>query len=172
MAKTQKTVTKDGYAIFRKTQKTVPEGRFRDNMNLHRVIIPSHIKEIRRCAFINCRNLEHVYFEDGDLACIQNYAFAGCESLRSMTVPEETLVLPFAFQGCIGLEQPIRSESGDAFYAYPQGWQLTQYTVPSGVNTIASTAFLENHALEEVILPESVDRLDDQAFYESGIKRN
>lgn len=164
-------VTLDGRAIIRKNKKYIYEGEFRDYEVLTHVRLPPNICEIRSRAFSGCRNLEQIRFEGSALESIGEAAFAGCQKLRSLTLPNDTFVYDYAFQGCTGLETPIFNDSGTVLYAYPVSRKDSRYCVPDGVHEISSTAFLDNRCLEEVVLPDSVERIGFKAFCESDIKK-
>ncbi len=171
MERKKKKVTIDGRAIIWKNKKHIHEGEFRRNETLVYAQIPSNVCEIRSSAFQDCINLENIDIAGSSLEAIGRNAFAGCQKLRHMTLPDDVFVFCHAFQGCTGLQKPIFNRSGTTLYAYPSGWTNTQYRVPEGVNTIASTAFTENDALEEVILPDTVSKIEFKAFCGSNIKR-
>lgn len=48
--------------------------------------------------------------------------------------------------------------------AYPSGSKAVDYTVTDGVKTIGEYAFLLNSAIESIILPDSVDKIETCAF--------
>ena len=164
-------VTLDGRAIVRKNKKYIYEGEFRDNEALTHARLPPNICEIRSRAFSGCRNLEEIRFEGSSLESIGEEAFAGCQKLRSMSLPDDTLVYCYAFRGCTGLEAPIFNDSGTVLYTYPVSRKDSRYCVPEGVREISSTAFLDNRTLEEVVLPDSVETIGFKAFCESDIKK-
>ena len=164
-------VTMDGRAMIRKNKKYIYEGEFRDNEALIHVRFPPNICEIRSRAFSGCRNLEQVQFENGSLESIGEEAFADCRKLRALTLPDDTFVFCYAFQGCTGLEASIFNDSGTVLYAYPVSRKDSRYCVPDGVREISSTAFLDNRCLEEVVLPDSVEHIRFKAFCDSDIKK-
>ena len=163
-------LTKDGRAIFRKTSTAVREGAFRDCGELIHVHLPSGTREIRRRAFSGCPNLETLHLEDSALETIGEEAFADCPKLRNVTLPDDVCVYSHVFRGCTGLEAPVFDRSVSVLYAYPPAWTKKQYTLPDGVRKIESTAFTDNDALEEVILPQGLREISFQAFFESRIR--
>lgn len=164
-------VTLDGRAIIRKNKKYIHEGEFRNNVALTHIRLPPNICQIHSRAFSGCENLETIHFEGDSLEEIGERAFADCQKLRSVTLPDDTFVYSYAFQGCTGLDAPVFNDSGTVLYAYPVSRKDSRYCVPEGVTEISSTAFLDNIYLEEVVLPDSVVKIRFKAFCDSNIRR-
>ena len=170
MRNKQEKVTLDGRAIIRKNKPHIHEGEFRNNAALTHICLPPNIRKIHRRAFSGCKNLESIEFVGDQLESIGERAFENCQSLHSMTLPDGTHVSSYAFQGCTGLKIPIFNQSGTMLYAYPAPGKRSMYFVPERVSEIASTAFLDNSSLEEVVLPHSVTKIHPMAFCNCNIR--
>lgn len=72
---------------------------FEGCINLKTFWIPSHIKEICYSAFDGCINLSDVQFiEPSNLHIIDDFAFASCQSLKELVLPEGvTTIRSYAF---------------------------------------------------------------------------
>ncbi len=78
---------------------------FQGNENITSVIIPATVKEIGMGAFENCDKLKTVSFASGSvLDTVRAYAFSGCTSLTSITLPSSARnIFEYAFNGCMSL---------------------------------------------------------------------
>ena len=98
---------------------------------------------------------------------IGDYAFSGCSSLTSLTLPSSvTLIGGHAFEKCSGLTSLTLPSSvtsiGEFAFRYCSG--LTSLTIPSGVTTIDYYAFADCRGLTSLTLPSSVTSIGDYAF--------
>ena len=98
---------------------------------------------------------------------IGDYAFSGCSSLTSLTLPSSvTLIGGHAFEKCSGLTSLTLPSSvtsiGEFAFRYCSG--LTSLTLPSGVTTIDYYAFADCRGLTSLTLPSSVTSIGGHAF--------
>ena len=98
---------------------------------------------------------------------IGDYAFSGCSSLTSLTLPSSvTLIGGHAFEKCSGLTSLTLPSSvtsiGEFAFRYCSG--LTSLTIPSGVTTIDYYAFADCRGLTSLTLPSSVTSIGGHAF--------
>ena len=76
---------------------------FKDSA-IERVTIPGHIKSIGKHAFENCKKLSNVTFLDPDANVpIGDFAFKGCESLKTIDLPVTKTIGAHAFESCTSL---------------------------------------------------------------------
>ncbi len=79
-----------------------------------------------------------------NIKTIANYAFSGCTSLKSITIPDSvTSIDDNAFSSCTG---------------------LTSITLPDSIINIGSAAFGYCRYLKSITIPDSVISIDDNAF--------
>ena len=100
---------------------------------------------------------------------IGNYAFWGCDSLASVTIPSSvTSIGHYAFEYCTSLTSVTIPNSvtsiGDN--AFSNCANLTSVTIPNGVTSIGYRAFSYCTSLTSVTIPNSVTRIGDRAFFD------
>ncbi|MBR4656144.1 MAG: leucine-rich repeat domain-containing protein, partial [Oscillospiraceae bacterium] len=107
-------------------------------------------------------------------------AFTNCSGLRTVSLPASLLSLGDPFASCSGLTQitvdaanpnykdmdgVLYTRDGTTLLRYPAAKEGTAYSVPAGVVTVGSSAFMNSTGLQEVVLPEGVKTIGIQAFY-------
>jgi len=141
---------------------------FFGNAGLKSVILPETVKTIATDAFCDCKNLQTVSLPEG-LLSIGAGAFTGCSALKTLTLPDT--VKDVSFWDLSGLTSPVYNASKTILYHYPRGLTGPVFALPNTVKTIAPSAFRENTALEEVVLPEGITVIPTHAFWSSSIER-
>jgi len=115
------------------------------------IYVPNFVTEIcipKTVTYISLgRNatIEKVSFEENSaLTCIDIYAFYGCSSLTSITIPDSvTSIGESAFKDCISLKS---------------------ITIPDSVTSIGESAFKDCISLKSITIPDSVTSIGDGAF--------
>ena len=96
-----------------------------------------------------------------------DYAFYGCSSLTSLTIPSSvTSIGEWAFAGCSGLGNLTipSSVTKIANHAFLGCSGLTSLVIPSSVTSIGESAFQECSGLTSLTIPSSVTSIGDGAF--------
>ena len=120
------------------------------NSGIESVIIPKSVVEIQEGAFYGCKNLKEVAFEEGSaLRKVENDAFRDCRSLTRIGIPD-------------GLER-IEAKT---FWGCRS---LRHVEIPNGVAHIGKKCF-NWCSLESIVLPASVEEIDEKAFYDNKLK--
>ncbi len=136
------------------------------------VTIPSKINgksvtSIGDYAFDGCSSLTSVTIPNS-VTSIGNYAFLNCSSLTSVTIPSSvTSIGNGAFSRCssltgITIPSSVTSIGGSAFFGCSS---LTSITIPSSVTSIENSAFSHCSSLTSITIPSSVTSIGNYAFY-------
>ena len=112
------------------------------------------------------QDIREVIIESG-ITGIAEYAFANCENLASVAIPESVSVIgSYAFGFCtslvkVSLESVMTSISSHVFTGCTA---LEEIVIPDGVTSIGESAFENCYALESVTLGSSVEKIGSYAF--------
>lgn len=184
------------------TEVTIPESvraigqsAFYDNQSLKSVTLNNRMETINRSLFNYCKKLA-VVRGGKNVKIIDQYAFSGCDSLRSISDITPVTINSSAFYNCRKLESlnfsRIKSIGYESFYCcfglkeadlttltsiYGRSFiactGLKKVTFGNDITTIKSDAFNECDALEEVVLGSSINSLESNCFYstKNALKR-
>ena len=99
---------------------------------------------------------------------IEDYAFAFCENLKSITIPNSVNIIgKSAFCGCklltaITIPNSVKSIGYGTFkFCY----SLIAITIPHGVTSIGACAFEDCKSLRTITIPNSIESIEREAFY-------
>ena len=141
---------------------------------------PAKIKKIKEAAFQNANALENIDLPEG-LEEIQKDAFNKCTSLTEIGIPASvTKIDPTGFQQAEKLERFdvnknntvyssvdgfLLSKDKKTLVSFPPAKANTYYTLlPPTIETIGSQAFYAINKLENITIPEKVNRIEKFAF--------
>lgn len=160
---------------------------FRNNPEIHRVIVPEGAKDIPRSMFFACINLVSIRLPSS-LTNIADFAFANCDSFVDLTGLRNTHIKTIgtsAFENCkmlakIELPNTLCTLEGAAFagcsnlktihfernsslkrigaHCFHGCTKLTRINLPTSVETIEVSAFIDCENLKEIYLPQRCEK--------------
>eukprot|EP00035_Acanthoeca_spectabilis_P003268 m.92161 g.92161 ORF g.92161 m.92161 type:complete len:642 (-) comp12020_c0_seq2:166-2091(-) len=155
----------------------IPDSCFSRCPTLKVVILPRHLETIGPSAFRSCTRLEHVsaadFVEGSDpervlpagVTHIGSSAFALCESLVSMVIPDQVADLNETFAGCVSLETVVLpAQLKSMVRAFSKCEKLREIALPSGLETVEHCSFEACIILEHITIPCSVISIGQCAF--------
>ncbi len=132
------------------------------NESIISVIVEEGITVIPNTTFSYAENLVTVSIPSSATQ-VGGLLFIGCNSLEEINVAEDNTV----YKSVDGI---LFSEDGTTLLSYPMNKEGTEYTIPTTVTKIGDYAFIDNQALESVVIPDTVTTLGLDAFSGSLIK--
>lgn len=138
--------------------------------DLREIVIPKTVTTIYQAVFEKNVNLERVSFEERtELITMRWSLFAGCTSLREITIPN-TAVLDSnsgsLFDGCTNLESVHLSDRFNTLgsYIFRNCSSLTEVNIPSSITSIGRCAF-QMCGIKSILLPDIQNvTVDGSAF--------
>lgn len=171
---------------FPKTLSKIGEAAFYGCVSLSAIEIPGGVQVLEDAAFAECRKLTTITLNNG-LQSIGEYVFQGCTSLISLHVPAsvtsaawgnmffncsniQTVSIDSQNNNFKAIDNVVFSADGMTLLLYPVNRQASSYTIPFGVEVIASYAFSYNTNLVNVEMPSTLTEIQEWAFYSSELQ--
>lgn len=144
------------------------------------VIIPNSVKELGHSCFSSCRSLTNVVFEkESHVEKIDTNAFFYCSSLTTFTLPNSVKEIGIAiFSYCYNFQELKLEDENSNFVIrdgclfdkdmkriiYAFNISTESYAVPDGVEIVSSYTFDNISTLKELIIPNSVKKIETVAI--------
>lgn len=135
--------------------KNIGDEAFRGCISLANIALPNSLTDIGLNAFSECTAIKSIALPKG-VANIGNGAFGNCSSLTAIEVDNDNA----SYEDIDGV---LFSKDGKRLISYPAG-KGGAYTVPDGVETIASMAISYCEELTELTVPEGVVSIENFAI--------
>lgn len=161
--------------------KVVEPSTFSGCSSLESVVIPQGVKVIGGNAFYNCSSLTSVEIPDS-VTVIGDGVFSGCHSLMSVVIPKSVAKIgKDAFKDCpkLAKESPKESTAEKHSANKKSTIQTPKPSMPKKKSTSLSSfqiyekelyKFIGNET--EVVIPEGVTRIADQAFFDCSFVKS
>lgn len=123
--------------------------------------LPSSIKRIGECAFLNCGLLQSVYMQH-NVEKIEAKAFQNCTNIESITIPDSVKVINAStFYDCRELKFVVIGQSVEKICssAFSGCYDLRNVYLPSSLNEIEIAAFPCNYLLTPFSYVENVENI-------------
>ncbi len=138
---------------------------FESCYELTSITIPNGVTCIKKSTFSNCEALTDILLPDS-ITTIEEHAFNGCRSLKNLNIPKNITSIGFnAFEICYNLKKQIKG------IYYVDEWIVgivnqTMKTVDivNGTKGIADMSFAGCSELTQLVIPESVEYVGNNAF--------
>lgn len=173
------------------TVSEIGESAFNSCKQLKECVVPPLVTEIKDMTFESCSSLTSVRLM-GEVTRIGGWAFMACVALQQLELPESVTGIEVnAFYGCSLLNVNLSSAivnlgNGALFntatYNNENNWKddllivgdclvkargnRSEYSIPSNIRLIANNAFESNTGLEKIVVPEGVEIIGDDAFWQ------
>ena len=151
---------------------------------LTNIIIPDSVINIDTDAFAYCENLKTVKLSE-NLNYLGSYAFGFCFILNNVELPRSVKTIEHdAFQRCDNLQNvyitdlaafcEISFEDNFLFY-YAKNLYLNnqllsgELKIPDSVTKIGRYTFANYNKMTNVIIPDSVEKIEESAFYKNSL---
>ncbi|MBQ9983723.1 MAG: leucine-rich repeat protein [Lachnospiraceae bacterium] len=186
------TVTNNGVTY---TVTSLGEYAFSNENNLVLVEIPGTVKKIGEKCFDSCYYLQQVIFSEDGLEYIGDRAFFHC-ALSSFQIPStvttiEECAFGYATFSEITIPKSVTTWGDSIFYSssylktvtFEEGCTvvpprmfagckaITTVKFPNTIKSIEERAFSHGGTIEELVLPVSLQRIGESAFYTTTIKK-
>ena len=139
-------------------------GAFMGCSSLKDINIPKNVVSIGAYAFMKCHSLTHIVIPE-NVSNLAKGAFSDCHSLTDITIPDSSYINAFDISDQKRLTS-ITITGGtyihDAAFIYCTS--LTNIIIPEGVTTIGNDAFFALASLTSVSFPNSLVEIGDYAF--------
>ena len=146
----------------------IEEGAFKYSGNLEKITLPEGVVYIGAEAFFRCWGISEIKIP-ASIAVIGEDVFLLCDSLKNISVEENKENSTYFYS---------TDETGAIFYRggtilvyIPGSLDISTYHVPENTKVIKSGAFSSMNTLKEVVIPEGVEYIEEDAFWELSAVR-
>lgn len=163
--KTNKIIAGCMNTVIPESVTTIGAQAFEGCVSLYSITIPDNVTSIEGWAFYGCWSLSSITLPNS-ITTIDEDVFRECYNLMSITIPNSvTYIAPEAFRECTSLSSIIIPNSVDFidFYVFSHCTNLKSVTISNSMTLISPCTF-EYCGLENIVLPDSVQRICWDAF--------
>ncbi len=135
-------------------------------LNISSLKISASVKNVPNSAFMDCKKLTTVTFENGTLT-IENSAFKNCSALTAVTLPTSLLSIgESAFENCAALTEIVIPNSVQLVgnNSFANCAKLESVALGAGLISIGNAAFADCTALKAAVIGNAVLVIGEEAF--------
>lgn len=137
------------------------------DLQCRKIELEKGVQRIEAYAFLECDNLRSIVLPN-TLEFIDDYAFMGLKQLQNLVIPESVTEIGMEIlYGSAIYSLEINGPIQDLNNICRNCGNLGQVSLPDGLRTVSG--FKGCSSLKKIILPESVETLEKNAFFNSGI---
>lgn len=154
-----------------KKLKSIEECSFSKCHNLKTIEIPENVEELKEKAFFECLDLSEIKLSNS-LKSIGTSCFANCVNLTELHLPENLQTIEqyaFSYSGLKNIEIPDSVKTLD-FFAFFSSINLKKCKLPKNINIIESGLFRNCSNLEDIEIPNGVEKISAHAFSGTDLK--
>ena len=157
-------------------------GAFFENDELEEIVFPSTLQKIRDVAFMDCTALKEIILPDS-ITDLETDAFCGCESVKKLKISNNLTIIRRGVFAGLGAKEIVipdsvtsisdfipnegdESDDGDSWGGSGSfsGCAVQKLTLSKNLKLIGRDAFADCENLTEVVIPDSVTKIDKSAF--------
>ena len=169
--------TQLAYVGFGDLLSSIESSAFNGCVKLEHIALPNRIKTVGNYAFAKCSSLIDVQMPVG-LTTIGIHAFENCASVSEIILPDTVQVLGYhTFAGMTKLEKLVMPKAwnsvtndsyhtGQVFFSCPS---LTEIILPEGMTSLPEDAFYDISELRAISLPSTLKKIGSYAFKNTGL---
>ncbi|MGN1306987.1 MAG: leucine-rich repeat protein [Faecousia sp.] len=149
--------------------------------SLTSVVLPAAVKEIPYALFGDCASLTSVTapgvtsigdfaFQDTSMTSFEvSKQLTDISSLAFFKTPIEAFTVEAGNPVYTASAGVLYTDAGKTLFAYPQGNPTDYFRIPTTVKKVGKYAFSYTYALTQVVIPNSVEVLEESAFQGAGL---
>jgi|GEM_PF-3202658 Bacterial surface proteins containing Ig-like domains len=148
----------------------IPNQTFIDCTGLVSIKLPAGVVSLGDSAFEGCSSLQSINLPDG-LTTIGEKCFLECEDLSAVNLPSSMTTIgnsAFSRSGLTSIVIP-RPQISLGVSVFNGCTHLANVTLPEGMLTIPMECFKATSGLAGIVLPQSINTLEEGAFSGSGL---
>lgn len=150
--------------ILPNTVTTITRRSFAELSYITEIIIPNNINVIERTAFENCLNLKTIKINSTNIN-IANDAFAGCSNVEEVYTPVGNFIEKM--NAGSSLKKIVFTSAPKVFTGFANTTKITKVVIPEGVEEIGENAFY-NSSVKDITFPSTLKKINKNAFKDWG----